>query len=85
MCTGYCVLVILCTGSLGVRGYKFKIKIMYENEEHYKSLFPLSEEEKEIDKKFGIERKPYLGCIVSIIGSILVWSSVYWFYILLTS
>lgn len=58
---------------------------MYENEEHYKSLFPLSEEEKEIDKKFGIERKPYLGCIISIIGSILVWSSVYWLYIVLTS
>lgn len=44
-----------------------------------------SKEEKELDIKFGIERKPYLGCIVSIIGSILVWSSVYWFYILLTS
>ena len=44
-----------------------------------------SEEEKELDKKFGIERKPYLGCIISIGGSILVWSSVYWFYILLTS
>ena len=58
---------------------------MYENEEHYKSLFPLSEEDKKIDKKFGIERKPYLGCIISIIGSILVWSSVYWFYILLSS
>jgi hypothetical protein len=77
MCTGYCVLVILCTGSLGVRGYKFKIKIMFEKWR--------SEEEKELDEKFGIERKPYLGCIISIIGSILVWSSVYWFYILLTS
>lgn len=77
MCTGYCVLVILCTGSLGVRGYKFKIKIMFEKWR--------SEEEKELDKKFGIERKPHLGCIVSIGGSILVWSSVYWFYILLTS
>ena len=43
------------------------------------------EEEKELDEKFGIERKPYLGCIISIIGSILVWSSIYWFYILLTS
>jgi len=77
MCTGYCVLVILCTGSLGVRGLKFKIKIMFEKWR--------SEEEKELDKKFGIERKPHLGCIVSIGGSILVWSSVYWFYILLTS
>ena len=77
MCTGYCVLVILCTGSLGVRGYKFKIKIMFEKWR--------SKEEKELDKKFGIERKPHLGCIVSIGGSILVWSSVYWFYILLTS
>ena len=44
-----------------------------------------SKEEKELDEKFGIERKPHLGCIISIIGSILVWSSVYWFYILLTS
>ena len=77
MCTGYCVPVILCTGSLGVRGYKFKIKIMFKKWR--------SEEEKELDIKFGIERKPHLGCIVSIIGSILVWSSVYWFYILLTS
>ena len=58
---------------------------MYENEEHYKSLFPLSEEDKKIDKKFGIERQPILGCIISIIGSILVWSLLYWFYILLTS
>ena len=77
MCTGYCVLVILCTGSLGVRGYKFKIKIMFKKWR--------SKEEKELDIKFGIERKPHLGCIISIIGSILVWSSVYWFYILLTS
>ena len=77
MCTWSCVLVILCTGSLGVRGYKFKIKIMFKKWR--------SEEEKELDKKFGIERKPYLGCIVSIIGSILVWSCVYWFYILLSS
>ena len=77
MCTGYCVLDILCTGSLEVRGYKFKIKIMFEKWR--------SKEEKELDEKFGIERKPHLGCIVSIIGSILVWSCVYWFYILLTS
>ena len=77
MCTGYCVLVILCTGSLGVRGLKFKIKIMFEKWR--------SKEEKELDEKFGIERKPHLGCIISIGGSILVWSSVYWFYILLTS
>ena len=70
---------------LAIRGLKFKIKIMYENEEHYKSLFPLTEEDKKIDKKFGIERQPILGCIISIIGSILVWSLLYWFYILLTS
>jgi hypothetical protein len=79
------ICVIRVTDNIIVRGCKFKIKVMYENEEHYKSLFPLSEEEKEIDKKFGIERKPYLGCIISIIGSILVWSSVYWLYIVLTS
>ena len=62
-----------------------KRKEILDSFDKERSLFPLSEEEKELDKKFGIERKPHLGCIVSIIGSILVWSSVYWFYILLTS
>lgn len=54
---------------------------MYENEEHYKSLFPLSEEDKEIDKLNGIERKPYLGCLISVGASILFWSLMYWLWV----
>ena len=44
-----------------------------------------TEEEKEIDKKFGIERKPTLGCLVSVLGTILVWSLLYWIYLLISS
>ena len=42
-----------------------------------------SKEEKELDKKFGIERKPYLGCIISVMGSILFWSLIYWLCVIL--
>ena len=55
-----------------------KIKERIKELEKQKSLFPLSQLDKEIDKENGIERKPYLGCIVSVLGSILVWSLIYW-------
>ena len=50
---------------------------------------PLTQEEIDIllnharegDKKNGIERKPQLGCIVSLLGSILVWSLIYWIWV----
>ena len=53
-------------------------------ENKWESLFPLNEEDKRIDKENGIERKPYLGCIVSVLGSILVWSLIYWLWVSLS-
>jgi len=58
-----------------------KMKERIKELENEKSLFPLSQLDKEIDKKNGIERKPYLGCIVSVLGSILVWSLIYWLWV----
>jgi hypothetical protein len=58
-----------------------KMKERIKELEKEKSLFPLSQLDKEIDKKNGIERKPYLGCIVSVLGSILVWSLIYWLWV----
>ena len=39
----------------------------------WNSFFLLSEEEKEIDRKNGIKRKPALGCLISVIGTIIFW------------
>ena len=58
-----------------------KMKERIKELEKEKSLFPLSQLDKEIDKKNEIERKPYLGCIVSVLGSILVWSLIYWLWV----
>ena len=58
-----------------------KMKERIKELEKEKSLFPLSQLDKEIDKENGIERKPYLGCIVSVLGSILVWSLIYWLWV----
>ena len=33
--------------------------------------------EEEIDKLHGIVRRPELGCLISIIGTIIFWSIVY--------
>ena len=42
-----------------------------------KSLFPLSDKDKERDEKLGIKRKPWIGCLISSVGSIVVWSLIY--------
>ena len=42
-------------------------------------------DEQEIDEINGIERKPTLGCIVIVIGTIIFWSMVYWVYNLIIS
>lgn len=41
----------------------------------------LTKEEEEIDKLHGIERKPYLGCMISVGASILFWSLMYWVWV----
>ena len=42
-------------------------------------------DEQEIDEINGIERKPTLGCMVIVIGTIIFWSMVYWLYNLIIS
>ena len=37
------------------------------------SFFLLTEEEREIDRKNGIKRKPALGCLIAVIGTIIFW------------
>ncbi len=41
--------------------------------------------EKQIDEYNNIKRKPSLGCLIVVFGTILFWSFVYWVYVLLTS
>lgn len=42
-------------------------------------------DEKEIDEINGIERRPTLGCMFIVVGTIIFWSFVYWVYILFTT
>ena len=42
-------------------------------------------DEQEIDEINGIERKPTLGYMVIVIGTIIFWSMVYWVYNLIIS
>jgi hypothetical protein len=46
-----------------------------------KSLFPLSDKDKERDEKLGIKRKPWIGCLISSVGSIVVWSLIYYIWV----
>lgn len=41
--------------------------------------------EKQIDQYNKIERKPLLGCLITVGGTILFWSFVYWMYNLFTA
>ena len=50
-------------------------------ENKWESLFPLDKRDKEIDKKNGIQRKPWIGCLISSVGSIVVWSLIYWLWV----
>ena len=58
-----------------------KMKERIKELEKEKSLFPLSQLDKEIDKKNGIQRKPWIGCLISSVGSIVVWSLIYWLWV----
>ena len=46
-------------------------------EKDSKSLFPLSNRERDIDKKYGIKRNPRLGCLIAILGTLLFWATIY--------
>ena len=43
----------------------------------WESLFPLTKRDKEIDDKLGIKRKPWVGCLISSVGTLIVWSLIY--------
>jgi hypothetical protein len=58
-----------------------KMKEQLDSFDKERSLFPLSDKDKEIDSVNGIERNPTLGCIVSVLGTILVWSLIYWIWV----
>jgi hypothetical protein len=62
---------------MGNKGREFlrDLKIKQRLEED--GLFPLSDEDREIDKKFGIKRKPHIGCLISLGGTIVFWSLLY--------
>jgi len=46
-------------------------------EKDSKSLFPLSNRERDIDKKYGIKRNPRLGCLIATLGTLLFWATIY--------
>ena len=58
-----------------------KMKEQLESFDKKRSLFPLSDKDKEIDKTNGIERKPWVGCLVSSVGTLIVWSLIYWLWV----
>lgn len=41
----------------------------------------LTKEEEEIDKLNGIERKPLWGCLISVGGTLIFWSLMYWLWV----
>jgi hypothetical protein len=65
----------------GVRGLKFKSKIMQQSmkQEDIDKLFSGELTEKQIDEKYGIQRKPWIGCLVTILGTLLIWSIIGYF------
>ncbi len=50
-------------------------------ENKWESLFPLSKEDKEIDDKLGIQRKPWIGCLISSVGTGLFWALIWWIWV----
>jgi hypothetical protein len=43
-------------------------------QEDIDKLFSGELTEKQIDEKYGIQRKPWIGCLVTILGTLLIWS-----------
>ena len=58
---------------------------MYEqqpvSQEDIDKLFSGELTERDIDRKYGIKRKPWIGCLVILIGTCLVWSIIGYFII----
>ena len=49
-------------------------------QEDIDKLFSGELSEKDIDKKYGIRRKPLWGCLTVVVGTIIVWSIVGFFF-----
>ena len=49
-------------------------------QEDIDKLFSGELSEKDIDKKYGIVRKPLWGCLIIVVGTIIVWSIIGFFF-----
>ena len=49
-------------------------------QEDIDKLFSGELSEKDIDKKYGIRRKPLWGCLTIVVGTIIVWSIIGFFF-----
>lgn len=49
-------------------------------QEDIDKLFSGELSEKDIDKKYGIVRKPLWGCLTIVVGTIIVWSIIGFFF-----
>ena len=46
------------------------------------TVLPISKGlDKKIDELNGIERKPLIGLLISVIGTVLFWSLIYWLWV----
>jgi hypothetical protein len=49
-------------------------------QEDIDKLFSGELSEKDIDRMYGIKRKPLLGCLIVVVGTIIVWSFLGFFF-----
>ncbi len=49
-------------------------------QEDIDKLFSGEYTEKDIDRMYGINRKPLLGCLVVVVGTMIVWSIIGFFF-----
>ena len=50
------------------------------SQEDIDKLFSGELTEKQIDRKYGIKRKPLLGCLIVVVGTMIVWSIIGFFF-----
>jgi len=49
-------------------------------QEDIDKLFSGELSERDIDRMYGIKRKPLLGCLIVVVGTIIVWSFLGFFF-----
>ncbi len=50
------------------------------SQEDIDKLFSGELTEKQIDRKYGIKRNPKLGCLIVVVGTMIVWSIIGFFF-----